>query len=283
MKTGLVMEGGGMRGMFTAGVIDVFMEKGITFDGAVGTSAGVVFGANIKSQQHGRAIRYNLRFAKDKRYCSFWSLATTGDIFGEEFCYQAILHELDPFDLKAFAANPMVFYACATSTDTGKAVYRNVSKGTDEDMKWFRASSSMPLVSRPVEIRGKTYLDGGLSDSVPLRFLEKKGYEKNVVVLTQPLDYVKKPNKLVPAAKVILKDYPAVISAMENRHKKYNRTYKYIKNQGEAGNCFIICPKEKLKIGNICHDTDVLVRVYEAGRAAAFDALPAMEKYLAGE
>ena len=283
MKTGLVMEGGGMRGMFTAGVIDVFMEKGITFDGAVGTSAGVVFGANIKSEQHGRAIRYNLRFAKEPKYCSFRSLVKTGDIFGEEFCYQAILHELDPFDLEAYAANPMVFYACSTSTETGKAVYRNVSKGTEEDMKWFRASSSMPLVSRPVEIRGKTYLDGGLSDSVPLRFLEKKGYDRNVVVLTQPVDYIKKPNKLVPAAKVMLKEYPAIIRAMEERHLKYNRTYKYIRRQEEAGQCFVIRPKEKLKIGNICHDTEVLIRVYEAGRAAAFEALPGMMRYLAGE
>ena len=283
MKTGLVMEGGGMRGMFTAGVIDVFMEQGITFDGGVGTSAGVVFGANIKSLQHGRAIRYNLRFAKDKRYCSFWSLMKTGDIFGERFCYQAILHELDPFDLKTYGKNPMVFYACATSTETGKAVYRNVSRGTEKDMKWFRASSSMPLVSRPVEIDGKTYLDGGLSDSVPLRFLEKKGYDRNVVVLTQPMNYIKKPNKLVPAAKIALKEYPAIIHAMEVRHEKYNRTYRYIRRQEEAGNCFVIRPKEKLGIGNICHDTDLLVRTYEAGRAAAFEALPAMKKYLAGE
>ena len=283
MKTGLIMEGGGMRGMFTAGVIDVFMEKGITFDGGVGTSAGVVFGGNIKSKQHGRAIRYNLRFAKDKRYCSFRSLIKTGDIFGEKFCYQAILHELDPFDLKTYGVNPMKFYACATSTETGKAVYRDVSRGSNEDMKWFRASSSMPLVSRPVEIRGKTYLDGGLSDSVPLRFFEKKGYDRNVVVLTQPIDYVKKPNKLVPAAKVLLKEYPAIIKAMEDRHLKYNRTYKYIRRQEEAGKCFVIRPKEKLGIGNICHDTETLVRVYEAGRAAAFEALPAMERYLKGE
>ena len=283
MKTGLIMEGGGMRGMFTAGVIDVFMEKGITFDGGVGTSAGVVFGGNIKSKQHGRAIRYNLRFAKDKRYCSFQSLIKTGDIFGEKFCYQAILHELDPFDLKTYGANPMKFYACATSTETGKAVYRDVSRGSNEDMKWYRASSSMPLVSRPVEIRGKTYLDGGLSDSVPLRFFEKKGYDRNVVVLTQPINYVKKPNKLVPAAKVLLREYPAIIRAMEDRHLKYNRTYKYIRRQEEAGNCFVIRPKEKLGIGNICHDTETLVRVYEAGRAAAFEALPAMERYLKGE
>lgn len=177
----------------------------------------------------------------------------------------------------------MKFYACATSTETGKAVYRDVSRGSNEDMKWYRASSSMPLVSRPVEIRGKTYLDGGLSDSVPLRFFEKKGYDRNVVVLTQPIDYVKKPNKLVPAAKVLLREYPAIIRAMEDRHLKYNRTYKYIRRQEEAGKCFVIRPKEKLGIGNICHDTETLVRVYEAGRAAAFEALPAMERYLKGE
>ncbi|MCR5293559.1 MAG: patatin family protein [Lachnospiraceae bacterium] len=280
MKTGLVMEGGGLRGMFTAGVLDVFMEEGITFDGAVGTSAGVVFGCNIKSLQHGRAIRYNLRFAKDKRYCSVSSLIKTGDIFGADFCYKEIVKNLDRFDIETFARNPMEFYACTTDMETGRAVYKKLKYGDERDLLWFRASASMPLVSRPVEIRGKKYLDGGLSDSVPLRFFEHKGYERNVVILTQPENYEKKPNKMMPLIRREYRDYPAVVKDLEERHIVYNRTYRYIKKRELEGGCLVIRPKEKLRIKNVCHDIEALVQTYEAGREAAFSALPKLGVYL---
>ena len=192
MKYGIVLEGGAMRGLFTAGVTDVLMEEGITFDGAVGVSAGAAFGCNIKSNQPGRAVRYNLRFCNDKRYCSKRSLIKTGDLFNAEFCYHTVPEKLDPFDFKAYETSKMEFYIVCTDVLTGKPVYHRSSKMDRSGLEWLRASASLPLVSRIVEADGRKLLDGGISDSIPLRFMESVGYEKNIVVLTQPRDYRKK-------------------------------------------------------------------------------------------
>ena len=194
MKRGLVLEGGGMRGMFTAGVIDVMMEQCIEYDGAVGVSAGAVFGCNYKSRQIGRAIRYNLRFCKDPRYCSVRSLVKTGDLFGTDFCYRQIPNELDPFDVETYRNNPMEFYVVTTDVLTGQPLYHLCPNGDEIDLTWFRASASMPLASNIVEAEGRWMLDGGIVDAIPLKFAEGK-YDRNVVVLTQPTDYIKKKNK----------------------------------------------------------------------------------------
>jgi predicted patatin/cPLA2 family phospholipase len=172
IKTGLVLEGGAMRGLFTAGALDVFMERGITFDGLIGVSAGACFGCNYKSGQIGRVIRYNKRFARDPRYCSWRSLFTTGDLFGAEFCYRELPKKLDVFDAAAFEANPMEFHIVATDAATGKPVYKRLDRADDTALDWIRASASMPIVSRPVEIDGRKYLDGGLSDGIPLKYFE---------------------------------------------------------------------------------------------------------------
>ena len=166
---GLVLEGGALRGLFTAGVLDVFMSNGIAFDGAIGVSAGACFGCNFKSGQIGRVIRYNRRFAKDPRYCSWSSLIRTGDLFNADFCYRELPMALDVFDAAAYAANPMAFYVVVTDCATGKPVYRRLDTADREAFEWIRASASMPLVSRPVRIGAGEYLDGGLSDGIPLR------------------------------------------------------------------------------------------------------------------
>ncbi|MFR2189268.1 MAG: patatin family protein, partial [Blautia sp.] len=186
MKTGLIMEGGAMRGMFTAGVIDVLMEAGVCFDGAIGVSAGAVFGCNYKSRQIGRVIRYNKAYCQDPRYVSFRSLLRTGDIYGEEFCYHELPDRLDPFDVKTYEENPMDFYVVCTDVETGKPVYHNCLKGDAEDIQWMRASASMPALSRFVNLDGHMLSDGGTADSIPVRFFESIGYERNVVILTQP-------------------------------------------------------------------------------------------------
>ena len=202
MKTGLVLEGGGIRGIFTAGILDVLMEEGIEFDGAVGVSAGAAFGSNYKSRQSRRAIRYNLRFAKDPRYSSIRSLLATGNLFNAQFCYHDIPEKHDPFDWEAFYKNPMEFYLVATDVETGKPVYHLCDESEDkyDILEWFRASGSMPLVSRVVEVGGYKLLDGGVADSIPLRFMEEQGYERNLVILTRPAGYVKQPNPLMPTS-----------------------------------------------------------------------------------
>ena len=280
MKTGLVMEGGAMRGMFTCGVQDVFMEEGITFDGAIGVSAGAAFGCNIKSHQIGRPIRYNKTYCRDKRYCSFHSLLKTGDLYGAEFCYHTLPYELDLFDMDTFEKDPMEFYVTCTDVDTGKAVYHKCSDGRENDIQWMRASASMPLVSRIVELGGFRLLDGGVGDSIPVRYFQKKGFEKNIVILTQPLGYRKQKNKLLPLIRIAMRKYPNMIRAMANRHIRYNKTLDYIAEQEAAGKLLVIRPPKALEIGSTCKDVDELERVYQIGVATARENLEAVKAFL---
>lgn len=280
MKKGLVLEGGAMRGMFTAGVLDVLMENNIEFDGCAGVSAGAVFGCNYKSKQIGRVIRYNTKFCKDKRYCSFKSLLTTGDMYGADFCYKVLPRELDLFDTDTFLNSPVEFFVTATDIETGEAVYHKCKDGLEEDLLWFRASASMPLVSRNVEIGNLKLLDGGIADSIPIKFLESKGYDKNVVVLTQPYDFVKEPNRMLPLIKLKYRKYKGIIKAVECRHIAYNETTAYIKEKEKKGELFVIRPPESLNIKAVCRDENELLRVYNMGRSEAERILPELQSYL---
>lgn len=273
MPIGLVMEGGAMRGLFTAGIIDVLLENGIELDGSIGVSAGACFGCNYKSKQIGRALRYNIEYCNDKRYCSINSLIKTGDMFGVDFCYNRIPNELDLFDYKTFRENSMSFYVVATDICTGKPVYKKIDTFNSTDLQWVRASASMPLVSRIVEIGDRKLLDGGITDSIPLRAFEKIGYDKNIVILTQPQNYRKAPNKAMRMIKLLLKKYPELIRAMANRHNVYNKQTRYAFSQQEKGKALVLCPDEPLPIGRIEHNPDVLRRVYELGRNKAAERL----------
>lgn len=280
IKKGLVLEGGAMRGMFTAGVLDVFMENNIEFDGIVGVSAGAAFGCNIKSKQIGRVIRYNTRYCNDKRYCSFKSLIKTGDIFGADFCYRELPFELDIFDTKTFSENPAEFYVTATDIETGKPVYKKLSTGLAQDLLWLRASASMPLVSRIVETEKLKLLDGGIADSIPIKFLETQGYNKNIVILTQPYDFIKKKNSMLPLIKLKYRKYKNLIKAVENRHIVYNQTTSYIKEKENKGEVLVIRPPMPLNIKQVEHNKNELLRVYEIGRKTATNLLPQIEKFL---
>ena len=281
MKSGLVLEGGAMRGLFTAGVIDVWMTAGITFDGLVGVSAGACFGCNYKSRQPGRVIRYNKRLAKDPRYCSWRSLLKTGDLFNVDFCYREIPFELDPFDVAAYEANPMEFHLSVTDCATGKPVYRRLDKADQEAFRWIQASASMPLVSRPVAIGGHEYLDGGLSDGIPLAYFERMGFDRNVVVTTRPHGYRKFASWKVALTKVFLRRYPAVYRALATRHEWYNRTLEYIDQRVAAGAALLIAPEAPLPIARVCHDPEAMQRVYDLGRTAGEKALASVKEFLA--
>ena len=268
MKIGLVLEGGAMRGLFTAGVLDVLMERGVKFDGLVGVSAGACFGCNYKSGQIGRVIRYNKRFARDPRYCSWKSLLATGDLFGAEFCYRTLPLELDVFDAKAFEANPMEFHIVATDCRTGRPVYKRLDKADERALDWIRASASMPAVSRPVPIDGGLYLDGGLSDGIPLRYFESLGYARNVVITTRPRGYRKFSKRGMRFLKPLLHRHPAIYEALKTRHVWYNETLEYIDERVAAGKAILIAPDAPLEISRVCHDPDVMQRVYDTGRKA---------------
>ena len=214
MKTGLVLEGGAMRGMFTAGVLDVLMEHGITVDGAIGVSAGAVFGCNYKSHQIGRTIRYSTEYCKDKRYASFGNLLRTGNLYSEQFCYHTVPEKLDPFDAKTFREDPMDFFLVCTDVRTGDPIYHKCRTGDAEDIQWMQASSSMPLAAKIVKIGHYGLLDGGVADSIPIRFFESIGYKRNLIILTQPKGFVKKKNKMLPAIRARYLRYPAFVEAV---------------------------------------------------------------------
>ena len=269
-----------MRGLFTAGVMDVLMEAGVVFDGIVGVSAGAAFGCNYKSGQIGRVLRYNTKYCGDWRYCSLRSLLKTGDLYGADFCYHELPEQLDLFDDEAFQANPAEFYAVCTDCDTGDPVYQRINSAQYDDLEWIRASASMPMVSRIVEIGDRKLLDGGISDSIPLRFMEQKGYEKNLVILTQPRDYVKKKNSLLPLMKVALKKYPKIVEDMAERHVVYNETLEYIKKQEAEGSVFVISPAAALEIGRTEKDPEKMRAVYALGRKAAEEKLKELKAFL---
>ena len=269
MKTGLIMEGGAMRGMFTAGVLDVLMENGLVTDGAIGVSAGAVFGCNYKSHQIGRVIRYNTEYCNDKRYASFKNLVKTGNLYSEQFCYHEVPEKLDPFNEAAFAASPMDFFVVCTDVKTGEPIYHKCRKGDAEDVLWMEASASMPLAAKIVKIGHYGLLDGGVADSIPVRFFESIGYKRNLIILTQPKGYIKKKNKFLPAIRARYFRYPAFVEAVADRHERYNETLSYISMLEQAGKDYVIRPPIPLEIGAMERDPAQLRRVYETGRAVA--------------
>lgn len=263
------MEGGAMRGMFTAGVLDVLMENGLVTDGAIGVSAGAVFGCNYKSHQIGRVIRYNTEYCNDKRYASFKNLVKTGNLYSEQFCYHEVPEKLDPFDEAAFAASPMDFFVVCTDVKTGEPIYHKCRKGDAEDVLWMEASASMPLAAKIVKIGHYGLLDGGVADSIPVRFFESIGYKRNLIILTQPKGYIKKKNKFLPAIRAKYFRYPAFVEAVADRHERYNETLSYISMLEQAGKDYVIRPPIPLEIGAMERDPAQLRRVYETGRAVA--------------
>lgn len=282
MKTGLVLEGGAMRGMYTAGILDIFMENNITVDGTIGVSAGAIFGCNFKSKQIGRTIRYNLKYSRDPRYVGLRSLIKTGDLYGADFCYKELPNKLDIFDVKTYQKNPMDFYAVTTDINTGKPIYHLCPSGDSTDIEWYRASASMPLVSRTVEIDGIQMLDGGISDPIPIHQFRKMGYEKNIVVLTQHNGYRKKKSSALPLIKLKMgRKYPNLVHDMEIRHEMYNQTLDDLKEMESLGEVYIIQPKEPITIGRTERNPKKLQALYDVGRKEGMEHLESLKEFLA--
>ena len=280
MKTGLVLEGGGMRGLFTAGVMDVMMEHGIRFDGIVGVSAGATFGCNYKSHQPGRVLRYNVRFKDDPRYMGLRSLFRTGDLVGADFSYHTLLNELDIFDRETYKSDPTEFHVVCTDAETGKPVYHRIDVMDDDGLDWIRASASMPLVSRPVRLGGRLLLDGGIADSIPLRYFQSQGFERNVVILTQPKGFFKKRTKLMPLYHIFMRRYPAIERAMSRRHLMYNDELSYLAEQERLGNILLIYPQDTLPIGRTEQDEAKIRHVYAMGREAGEEMMTPVKEFL---
>lgn len=283
MKTGLILEGGAMRGIFSAGVMDVMMENGIRFDGIIGVSAGAAFGVNYKSGQIGRAIRYNAKYCHDKRYCGIGPLLKTGNLFNTDFCYGEVPLKLDIFDFDAFEKDPTTFYITCTDVESGKPVYHEYTGRKDHGFDWIRASASLPLVSQIVEIDGAKLLDGGISDSIPVAYFESIGYSKNVVILTQPQNYRKEKNRMLPLIRMKYRKYPNLIKALENRHLMYNAELDLIAKQEKRGELFVIRPDSPLPVKRAEKDPAKLKACYEIGRQTAEKELARLIAFMKAE
>ena len=281
VRAGLVLEGGGMRGLYTAGILDFFMEKGLQFSSCYGVSAGACHLSSYMSGQIGRAYRISLDYLDDPEYCSTKSLLKTGDLFGVDFCYDRIPNELDPYDYDAAAAYPGKCFAVAVNIETGEAEYLPM-KDMRTDITAVQASASLPLVSRNVSFNGKLYLDGGMVDSIPIRRSILEGNRKNVIVLTQPEGYRKKPisHANTRAMCIRYKDYPMVPVVMRRRYQVYNRTLDYIQKLEADGHIFVFRPEPLFKINRIEKDKNKLKALYLQGYHDAAQNYEAMKKYL---
>lgn len=277
-RSGLVLEGGAMRGIYTAGVLDVFLEEGIHFDGVIGVSAGAIHGASYVSEQRGRSIRYYKKYCKDRHFMSFWNLLTTGSIVGDKFCYHDLPEKLDPYDYDAFNSSETEFYACCSNLETGEAEYLRITD-MRSGIDIVKASASMPYVSKIVHWEGKKLLDGGCTDSIPVRAFQKMGFDKNVVVLTRHDGYVKLPEK-GKTAEVFYRKYPEFARAVRNRYKTYNRTVRDIRKMEKRGEIFVIRPSVPLTIARMSHDSEKLQKVYDIGCRDAKKQMKALKEWL---
>ena len=278
LKTGLVLEGGAMRGMFTAGVLDVFMEHGVHFDGLIGVSAGAVFGPNFLSGQNGRVIRYSKRYNDDPDYMGLKPLLSTGNIVSTKYAYGTVPILLDPFDDEAFRASGVPFYAVLTNLRTGEPEYMQIHSVFGE-MDVIRASASLPFASKPVELNGEKYLDGGVSDSIPYEAMRRMGYDRLVVILTRDKTYRKKPmNPALIRARYAR--YPAFCKRLQQRAEAYNRSVDALNQLESAGEIFVIRPDQPIGIKRIETDPDKLQAVYDLGRRDGTASLDAMNAFL---
>jgi predicted patatin/cPLA2 family phospholipase len=278
-KTALVLEGGAMRGMYTAAVLDVLMDAGIKVDAIYATSAGVLFGVNYLSGQKGRAIRYNKRFSRDKRYMGLYSLVTSGNIINRDFAFYEVPFTLDVFDDEVYKKSKTKMVATVTNVQTGGVEYMEIGSVL-EQMEVLRAASAMPFVSHMVELDGQLYLDGGLSDSIPLKKCQEDGYERIVVVETRPEGYRKgKTNPI--AAKVFYSKYPNLVETINNRYKAYNAILQEIEELDAKGEIVLVRPTKDLKLGRIESNPDRLQEMYDLGIEDAKRLLPQIKTYLA--
>lgn len=280
-KVGLVLEGGSLRGLYSAGVLDIMMDNNIDVDVIVGTSAGALFGPNYFSKQRGRAIRYNKRFCRDRRNISMWSWLFTGNVVNKNFAYYKITKKLDVFDNETFIKSGKELYVTATNIESGECEYFKINDVLS-DMEKFRATSAIPIMTKPVKINGKYYLDGGVSDSIPIKKCLELGCDKIIVVLTQPKKYKKKiiSDKKIKMINIIFKKYPKLISRMLNRHNEYNECIKYINNLEKKNKVFVIRPSEKLDINLIERNPDKLEKIYQVGIKDMNKNIDDLKKYL---
>lgn len=278
-QAGLVLEGGGMKGVYSSGVLDFFLDKGLEFSSCYGVSAGACSLCSFLSKQRGRAYHVTVDYLEDKNYCSTYSLLTTGDLFNVDMCYHRIPDELNPYDYDTYSRYQGNFYSVVTNIETGEPEYIPI-KDLTKEIDAIRASASLPLVSRNVPFRGHWYLDGGISDSIPLARSMQDGNAKNVVIMTKEKGYRRSPSSMLSLVKFRYRKYPKVYELMKNRHITYNKTLDFMEKQIQLGNTFLIQPKHKSEVGRIEKDQTKLRALYDEGYQDALECYEELLRFL---
>jgi len=276
----LILEGGGFRGVYTSGVLRLFMDKGLYLPYVIGVSMGACNAANYVSHQPGRNRIVNIRYVNDSRYISYLRLFTKGELFGMTFIFDALPHRLVPFDYNTFRASDQKCVFSVTDCETGEALYFEKNEVGEDCLKVLQASVSLPFVTKPVPFKGRILMDGGISDSVPIRKSIKDGNTKNILVLTRPKGYRKKPSHLITLARIIYPKYKGLGRAIARRHTRYNETMDFIDRLEAHDDVFVIRPRSDLGVGRIERDKDKLYAVYDQGYGDASKAYPALCAYL---
>ena len=277
-KTALILEGGAMRGLYSAGVIDTFMKNDINVDVIYGVSAGALFGLNYKSRQIGRALRYNLKYAHEKNYMGLYSLITTGNIMNKDFCFKKLVYELDKLDFETYKNNPVDFYAVVTNLQTGKPEYIKIDDA-EKDMEYFRATGSMPFVSKPVEINGNLYLDGAMGDAVPFKKALEANYDKIIVVLTKSSGHNRKKKSNLPY-KLFYGKFPNFVETSNNSYEQYNKTMDLIEKYESEDKIIVLRPSKYINVKRVEKNKNKLQAIYDLGVSDCIGKLDKIKEYL---
>jgi predicted patatin/cPLA2 family phospholipase len=280
---GLVLEGGGLRGVYTSGVIRFFDDKGVTFPYVIGVSMGACNGANYVSRQPERNRIVNIEYVNDSRYISYRNLITKGELFGMDFIFNTIPFSLVPFDQETFFKNKIKFIIGVTDCETGEAVYFEKGEVGEDIMDIFRATCSLPFISRPIHFNGRVLMDGGLADSIPLEKSIEDGNKRNVLVLTRPKGYRKRPSLLNRLICLLYPQYKGLRSALINRHLKYNTTMDLVDRLEEKGDVFVIQPEAEIDAGRIERNKVKLHAAYELGYNDAASSYERLKNFLSVE
>lgn len=264
MKIGLVLEGGGMRGIYTIGVLDCLMDEKFRADYVIGVSAGACNGLSYVSGQKGRAFRTNTEYISDSRYLSVKNYIKTKSLFGMDFLFEEIPNKLIPFDYEALNHSSCEFTVGVTDVITGRSKYFDKSHIESKNIV-LRASSSLPVFAPIVEYQGGKYLDGGVADSIPVKKALEDGCDKVIVVLTRERGFIKKPEKFRSVYKKMYRNYPKLVEALDNRHLQYNESLALLDQLEKDGKAIIIAPDAPLPVGRFEKDSDKLKAVWKIG------------------
>ncbi|NKE03888.1 MULTISPECIES: patatin family protein [Mesobacillus] len=279
-NSGLILEGGGMRGVYTAGVLEYFLENELFFPYVIGVSAGACQGSSYVARQPGRNRQVTIDYVKHRDYISYRNLFLKKELFGMDFIFDKLPNELVPFDFDSFNSAAERFLVGTTDCITGEPVYFDKNDIPEDFLKIIRASSTLPFMAPAIEFQGRTLMDGGISDPIPIRKAMTDGVQKNVIVLTKPKGYRKKKSSFSWLPRYVYKDYKGLHKALEIRYQMYNETLDYIEELEDRNEIVVIRPSQDLKVGRVERNPDKLTRLYEVGYEDAKHSFESLKDWL---